>query len=61
MKIMMIGMMRIFTMMTAILRHFPENQNSYESAKQYSKRPLEAISLRQPKNLQKTEQKNYLM
>ena len=28
-----------------------------ESAKQHSKRPLEAISLRQPKNLQTTEQK----
>ena len=26
MKIMMIGMMRIFTMITGILRHFPKNQ-----------------------------------
>ena len=30
--------------------------NAYESAKQHSKRPLEAISLRQPKNLQTTQQ-----
>ncbi len=36
---------------------FSRESNSYESAKQHSKRPLEAISLRQPKNLQTTEQK----
>ena len=39
------------------LKTFTRESNSYESTKQYSKRPLEAISLRQPKNLQKTEQK----
>ena len=33
------------------------NSNSYESTKINSKRPLEAISLRQPKNLHTTEQK----
>jgi len=33
------------------------DDNFYESTKPYSKRPLEAISLRQPKNLQTTEQK----
>ena len=36
---------------------FTRESNSYESAKPNSKRPLEAISLRQPKNLQTTEQK----
>jgi len=36
---------------------FTRESNSYESTKPYSKRPLEAISLRQPKNLQTTEQK----
>ena len=36
---------------------FSRESNSYESAETHSKRPLEAISLRQPKNLQKTEQK----
>ena len=36
---------------------FTRESNSYESTKYYSKRPLEAISLRQPKNLQTTEQK----
>jgi len=36
---------------------FTRESNSYESAKPHSKRPLEAISLRQPKNLQTTEQK----
>jgi len=30
---------------------FSRESNSYESAKQHSKRPLEAISLRQPKNI----------
>ncbi len=39
------------------IKTFSRESNSYESAKQYSKRPLEAISLRQPKNLQTTEQK----
>ena len=36
---------------------FTRESNSYASAKPYSKRPLEAISLRQPKNLLTTEQK----
>ncbi len=36
---------------------FTRESNSYKSAKPYSKRPLEAISLRQPKTLQTTEQK----
>ena len=36
---------------------FTRESNSYESTKPYSKRPLEAISLRQPKNLQTNEQK----
>ena len=35
----------------------PRELNSYESPKQHSKRPLEAISLRQPKNINETEQK----
>ena len=39
------------------IKTFTRELNSYESAKPYSKRPLEAISLRQPKNLQTTEQK----
>ena len=39
------------------IKTFFRESNSYESAKQHSKRPLEAISLRQPKNLQTTEQK----
>ena len=39
------------------IKTFSRESNSYESAKQHSKKPLEAISLRQPKNLQKTEQK----
>ena len=39
------------------MKTFTRDSNSYESAKPHSKRPLEAISLRQPKNLQKTEQK----
>ena len=38
-------------------KQFTRESNSYESAKPYSKRPLEAISLRQPKNLERTEQK----
>ena len=33
------------------------DENFYESTQTHSKRPLEAISLRQPKNLQTTEQK----
>ena len=43
------------------IKTFSRESNSYESTTQHSKRPLEAISLRQPKNLQATEQKNYLM
>tara|TARA_B100000900_G_scaffold268721_1_gene229405 strand:- start:62 stop:625 length:564 start_codon:yes stop_codon:yes gene_type:complete len=39
------------------IRNFSRESNSYASTKPHSKRPLEAISLRQPKNLQKTEQK----
>ncbi len=39
------------------IKTFSRESNSYESAKPYSKRPLEAISLRQPKNLQTNEQK----
>jgi len=39
------------------IKTFSRESNSHESTTQHSKRPLEAISLRQPKNLQKTEQK----
>jgi len=39
------------------IKTFSRESNSYESAKQHSKRPLEAISLRQQKKLQTTEQK----
>ncbi|MDC3147219.1 RNA helicase [Prochlorococcus sp. AH-716-I09] len=39
------------------IKTFTRESNSYESTKPHSKRPLEAISLRQPKNLQTTEQK----
>ena len=39
------------------IKTFSRESNSYESAKQHSKRPLEAISLRQPKNIDTTEQK----
>ena len=39
------------------IKTFSRESNSYESVKNHSKRPLEAISLRQPKNLQTTEQK----
>jgi len=39
------------------IKTFTRESNSYESAKPYSKRPLEAISLRQPKNIDTTEQK----
>ena len=39
------------------MKTFSRESNSYESSTQHSKRPLEAISLRQPKNLQTTEQK----
>ena len=39
------------------IKTFTRESNSYESTKTHSKRPLEAISLRQPKNLQTTEQK----
>ena len=39
------------------MKTFSRETNFYESTKQHSKRPLEAISLRQPKNLYTTEQK----
>ena len=39
------------------IKTFSRESNSYESTTQHSKRPLEAISLRQPKNLQTTDQK----
>jgi len=39
------------------IKTFSRESNSYESIKPNSKRPLEAISLRQAKNLEKTEQK----
>ena len=39
------------------MKTFTRESNSYESTKTQSKRPLEAISLRQQKNLQKTEHK----
>jgi len=39
------------------IKTFSRESNSFEFAKQHSKRPLEAISLRQPKNLKTTEQK----
>jgi len=39
------------------MKTFTRESNSYETAKTHSKRPLEAISLRQPKNLQTTDQK----
>ena len=39
------------------MKTFSRESNFYESTTQHSKRPLEAISLRQSKNLQTTEQK----
>ena len=39
------------------IKNFTRESNPYESATSYSKRPLEAISLRQQKNLQTTQQK----
>jgi len=39
------------------IKTFTRESNSYEFTKTHSKRPLEAISLRQPKTLQTTEQK----
>ena len=39
------------------IKTFSRESNSYESTTQNSKRPLEAISLRQQKNLQTSEQK----
>jgi len=39
------------------IKTFSRESNSYESTKTHSKRPLEAISLRQPKNIDTTEQK----
>ena len=41
----------------ADIKTFTRESNSYESAKPYLKRPLEAISLRQPKNVQIKAQK----
>jgi len=42
---------------TTDIKTFSRESNSYECTKPQSKRPLEAISLRQPKNLQTIEQK----
>ena len=39
------------------IKTFTRESNSIESAKPYFKRPLEALSLRQPKNIQLNEQK----
>jgi len=39
------------------IKTFSRESNFYESSGPHSKRPLEAISLRQPKNLETTEQK----
>jgi len=39
------------------IKTFSRQSNSYEAAKKYSKRPLEAISLRRPKDLPISEQK----
>ena len=39
------------------IKTFSRESNSYESTTQHSKRPLEAISLRQSKNLQTNAQK----
>ena len=39
------------------IKNFTRESNSFKSAQPYSKRPLEAISLRQPNNLQTTEPK----
>ena len=39
------------------IKTFTRESNPLKSAKRYSKRPLEAISLRKPKNLQISEQK----
>ena len=39
------------------IKTFSRELNTIKSSKPHSKRPLEAISLRQPKNLQSTEQK----
>ncbi len=39
------------------VKTFTRESNSIQSSKPHSKRPLEAISLRQPKNFQITEQK----
>ena len=43
------------------IKTFTRESNPLKSSKGYSKRPLEAISLRQPKNLQTMSKKNYLM
>ena len=39
------------------IKTFTRESNTTKASKPYSKRPLEAISLRQPKNFQTTEQK----
>ena len=39
------------------IKTFTRESNSYKSAKPHSKRPLEAISLRKPNNLDKSNQK----
>ena len=39
------------------IKTFTREPNTIKASKTYSKRPLEAISLRQPKNFQTTEQK----
>ena len=49
-------MLRILMMIIARLT-FTRESNTIKVSKPYSKRPLEAISLRQPKNFQTTEQK----
>ena len=43
------------------IKTFSRESNSYESAKQHSKRPLEAISLRQQKIYRQLSKKNYLL
>ncbi len=39
------------------MKSFTRESSSIQPSQSYSKRPLEALSLRQPKNVQKTEQK----
>jgi len=40
------------------IKTFSRESNSYESTTKYSKRPLEAVSLRQPKNLKTKKMEN---